>query len=166
MMPICAGQADRLVAQRRDRHRHQRHAHLLAGRQQHVHFAGGRLVGDFLGQVDQQIGVLAHGADDHDDLVAFQLGANGFSGRGEDLLAIGHAGAAKLLDDDRHGGKRDLGLSDWRSLRRLRLHPQPANSATICDSPQDFKMVAVAFCRWGGACRTVRTPLALVENAV
>ena len=33
------GEADRLVAQRMDGHGHQRHAHLLAGREEHVHFA-------------------------------------------------------------------------------------------------------------------------------
>ena len=97
------GQTDGLVAQRVDGHGHERHAHLLTGREQHVHFAGGRLVGDLTGQIDQPIGVFAHCADDHDDLVAFLLGTNGLSRRGEDLLAVGHAGAAELLDDDRHG---------------------------------------------------------------
>ncbi len=51
------------------------------------------------GQVDQQVGVVAHGADDHHHLVAFLLGANGLAGRGQDLLAVGDAGAAELLHD-------------------------------------------------------------------
>ena len=99
------GQADRLVPQRMDRHRHQRDAHLLAGRKQHVHLAGGRLVGDLFGQVDQQVGVLAHRADDHHHLMALLLGTDGLSRRGEDLLAVGNAGAAKLLDDNGHGNE-------------------------------------------------------------
>ena len=37
-----------------------------------------------------------------DDLVAFLLGTNGLAGRRQDLLAVGHAGTAELLNDDRH----------------------------------------------------------------
>ena len=55
-----------------DRHRHQRHAHLLAGRQQHVHFPRRRLVGDLLGQVDEHVRVVAHRADHHHHLVVLQ----------------------------------------------------------------------------------------------
>ena len=78
---LAAGEADRLVAQRVDRHRHQRDAHLLAGREEHVHLAGRRVVGDLLGQVDQDVGLLAHRADDHHDLVALLLGTNRPPGR-------------------------------------------------------------------------------------
>ena len=49
------------------------------------------------------VGVLAHGADDHHHLIAFASGADGLPRRGEDFLAVGHAGAAELLNDDRHG---------------------------------------------------------------
>ena len=38
---LGTGEADRFVAERVNGHRHQRHAHLLAGRQQHVHLAAG-----------------------------------------------------------------------------------------------------------------------------
>ena len=100
------------VAQRVNRHRHQRHADLLAGRQEHVHFPGRRLVGDLAGQVDQHVGVLAHGADDHHDLVPLALGANGLPRRGENLLDVGHARAAELLNDDGHG------LSNLQSVKR------------------------------------------------
>ena len=40
---LSAGQADRLMPERMDGHGHQRHADLLAGGEQHVHFAGRRL---------------------------------------------------------------------------------------------------------------------------
>ena len=96
-------QTDRLVPQRMDRHGHQRHADLFAGRQEHVHLPGRRLIGDLPGQVDQQVGIIAHGTDDHDDLVAFLLGPNGLSGCRENLLAVGDAGPTEFLDDDRHG---------------------------------------------------------------
>jgi len=94
------GETDHLVAQRIDCHRHQRHAHLLTRRKQHVHFPGRRPLGDLPGKIDQDVGVLAHRADNHHHLVAFLLGANCLTGRCQDLLAIGQACAAKLLDDD------------------------------------------------------------------
>ena len=37
---LGTGQADRLVAERLDRHREEGHAHLLARREEHVHLAG------------------------------------------------------------------------------------------------------------------------------
>ncbi len=44
-MPIWAPvRLTALMPQRVDGHRHQGHAHLLAGRQQHVHFAGRRAI--------------------------------------------------------------------------------------------------------------------------
>ena len=70
---LGAGQAHRLGTERMDRHRHQRDAHLLAGREQHIHLAAGGVVGDLLGQVDQLIGLVPHRAHDHHDLVALLL---------------------------------------------------------------------------------------------
>ena len=102
-MPICAaGEAHRLVPERMDRHRHQRDAHLLAGREQHVHLAGRRVVGDLLGEVDQVVGLVAHRADDHHDLVAVLLGANRPPGGRLNLFRIGDARAAEFLNDDSH----------------------------------------------------------------
>ena len=48
------------------------------------------------------IGLVAHGADDHHDLVALLLRANRFTGGGENLLAVGNAGAAEFLNNDGH----------------------------------------------------------------
>ncbi len=99
---LCTGEADGFGTERLDGHRHQRHADLLAGRKEHVHFAGVGAIGDLPGQIDQMIGLMAHRADDHHDLVALLLGANRFAGGGENFLAIGNAGAAEFLDNDGH----------------------------------------------------------------
>ena len=99
---LAAGEADRLGAERMDRHRHQRDAHLLAGREEHVHLAGRRVVGDLLGQVDEHVGLVAHRADDHHDLVAVLLGTNRPPRRGANLLRIGDTRAAEFLNDESH----------------------------------------------------------------
>ena len=57
---LGAGQADRLVPQRMNGHRHQRHAHLLAGRKQHVQLAGRGAFANFMGQGEQHVGILPH----------------------------------------------------------------------------------------------------------
>ena len=66
---LGAGEADGLFAKALDGHGHEGDGDLLAGRQQHVHLAGRRMIADFAGQVDQLIGGVAAGADDDDDLV-------------------------------------------------------------------------------------------------
>ena len=60
--------------------------------------AGG-VVGDLLGQVDQDIGLVAHRAHDHHDLVAILLGANRPAGGGSNLFRIGDTRAAEFLND-------------------------------------------------------------------
>ena len=59
---LRAGEADRLAPQRFDGHGHQRHAHLLAGREQHVHLAGRRMIGDLVRQIDEHVGIVPHRA--------------------------------------------------------------------------------------------------------
>ena len=108
---LRAGEADRLVAQRVDGHGHEGHAHLLARGEQHVHLASRGLVGDLPGQIDEHVGVVAHGADDDHDLVALLLGANGLAGGGQDFLAVGHARAAEFLHDDGHGQGAEINCS-------------------------------------------------------
>ncbi len=105
------GHAHCLVAQRLDRHRHQRHAHLLARREQHIHLARRRVVVDLVGQVDQHVGAVPHGADDHHHLVAVLMGANRLPRRGQNLFTVGNAGAAELLHNQRHG--RKLGMMNY-----------------------------------------------------
>ena len=60
--------------------------------------AGG-IVGDLLGQVDQYIGLMAHGANDHHDLVALLLGTDGTARGRPHLFRISDARAAEFLND-------------------------------------------------------------------
>ena len=60
------------------------------------------------------IGLMAHRADDHHDLVALLLGANGLAGGGQNFLAIGNAGAAEFLNDDGHW---EDGQCQWTVIR-------------------------------------------------
>ena len=52
------------------RHAQQGHGLALAGGDEHVHLAPGPDVGDVAGQAEQLVGLLAHGADHHDDVAA------------------------------------------------------------------------------------------------
>ncbi len=101
---LAPGQANRFGTEVVDRHRNQRDADLFAGAQQHVHFASRRMLADLSGQPQQSVGVLAHGADDHHDSMPLPLGANGLPRRSANLVDVGDAGAAELLNDQRHDG--------------------------------------------------------------
>ena len=96
---LRAGEAHGLGPERMNRHRHQRDAHLLAGREEHIHLAAGRVVGDLLREVDQHIGLMPHRADDHHDLVAILLRANRPPRRHTNLFRIGDTRAAEFLNN-------------------------------------------------------------------
>ena len=49
---LGTSKADGFVTQRMHGHRHQRHAHLFAGRKEHIHFASRGAVGNLMGQID------------------------------------------------------------------------------------------------------------------
>ena len=66
------------------------------------HLPRRRLLGNLAGQVDQHVGLLAHGADDHHHLMALLLRADRLAGGAHDLFTGGDAAAAELLDDERH----------------------------------------------------------------
>ena len=57
----------------------------------------------FAGQLDQLVGLVAAGADDHHDLVAGPLGRHGPRGRRPNLRRIRDARPAEFLNDQRHG---------------------------------------------------------------
>ena len=99
---LRSGEAHRLVAGGLDRHREQGHADLLAGGEEHVHLAGARSVGDLLGEVDEDVGLVAHGADHDDHLVARPVPRDRLVGGRLDLGCIGDTGAAELLHDEGH----------------------------------------------------------------
>ena len=65
-------------------------------------------------QIDQLVGAVAHGADDHHDLIALLLRADRLAGGREDLLAVGHAGAAEFLHDQSHSN--NASSNDSRQL--------------------------------------------------
>ena len=64
-----------------------------------------RAVVDLVSEVDQSVGVVTHRTDDHHNLIALLLGANGLSGSGQNFLRIGDTGPAEFLNDERHEGK-------------------------------------------------------------
>ena len=99
---LGAGQAHRLLAEGLDRHREQRHAHLLAGGEEHVHLAGAGALGDLLGEIDKDVGLVPHGTDHDDDLVPRLVPGHRFARRRHDLLRVGHARPAELLDHQGH----------------------------------------------------------------
>ena len=85
-MPIWPpGQADGRLAQILDGHRHQGDRLLLAGGQQHVHFAGeGVALTSSASSISSSV-LWPAGTDDHHDLVAGPLGGDGPGGRGPNL---------------------------------------------------------------------------------
>ena len=105
---LPAGEADRLVALGVDGHGHQCDGDLLAGGEELVHLAFGRVFvapaerADVFGELDQVVGRVAHGGDDDDDLVALFLGRDGPAGGAVDALGVGDTGAAEFLDDETH----------------------------------------------------------------
>ena len=84
------------------------------------------------------IGAVAHRADDHHDLVAFLLGADGLAGRGQNLLAVGHAGAAEFLNDDRHGGGCQGRVQGSKIAMLSRSHR--ALRSTSCIFPRKYRI--------------------------
>ncbi len=60
---------------------------------------------------DQLVGLLAHGADDDDDVVALPARAGDVVGDGADAVGVGDRRAAELLDDEGHGAGDGTGLT-------------------------------------------------------
>jgi len=122
---LAAGEADRAVALRADRHRHQGDGDLFTGCQQLIHLALGR--GDLgaadgahlLGQCDQVIGRIAHGADDDHDLVAALLRRHRPPGGAMNAFGVGDAAAAEFLyDQPMLGGPLEFSLDGPAMSRR------------------------------------------------
>ena len=99
-----ARQRNGLRAERLKRHRQERDRHLLARRQEHVHFACIliRILVDAVRELDEVIRRVAHGGHDHDDLVARLLLVQDPLGYIHDLFRGGNGAAAKFLYDKRH----------------------------------------------------------------
>ena len=102
------GQADRRDAERVERHRDERRALVLAGREQHVELARVGLVGDGRGEAEQLVGRVAHRGDDDDEVVAGGALARDPPGDALDPVGVGDRRATELLDDERGGMARGI----------------------------------------------------------
>ena len=88
---LAAGEAVGRDAQVVQRHAEEGGGLALAGGDEHVHLTAGPGARHLRRQVQQVVGLLAHGADDHHDLVAVAPGAGDVVGHGPDAVRVGHA---------------------------------------------------------------------------
>ena len=100
---LRTGQRDRRSARRVQRHREQRRGDRLAAAEQHVHLARRRIGGDAMGERDELVGGVTHGAHHHDDLGP---GIQRLADAARDSAQLHRrrdARSAVLLDDAGHG---------------------------------------------------------------
>ena len=81
---LAAGKGSRGDAALAQRHGQQRDRHLLAGGEQHIHFARIRFACDAGGEVDQSISVITHGRDNDGDTIAALAHGGDFRGHALD----------------------------------------------------------------------------------
>ena len=60
-----------------------------AGGEQHIHFAGGRVLGDLLGERNQLVGGVPAGRNNDQDLVAARVGLDRAASGGQGSLSAG-----------------------------------------------------------------------------
>jgi len=94
------GQADRRDAQAVERHRQQRRALVLAGRQENVELARVGLVGDGRGKAEELVGRIAHRRHDYDEIAPGRALTRDPTRHPLDAVGIGHGGSAIFLDDE------------------------------------------------------------------
>ncbi len=80
-------------------HGQQGNGDLLASGNDHVQFARNRLIADLFGQVDQAIGLAAHGGQNHHQIITRFAEFFDFVGHLLDALDRAHGGASKFLYD-------------------------------------------------------------------
>ena len=75
------------------------------------------------------------------------LGTNGLAGRGQDLLAVGHAGAAEFLNDDGHGRRMGIGVSERDEKLSLRETAYYGSQGRYCQSaiPRPWSLASGSF---------------------
>ena len=95
-------------------HAHERHGLAFTGRDEHVHLTARVDNRHLAGQPQQLVGLLAHGRDHEDHLVATPHGAGNVIGHLAHAIRIRDRGASELLDDECHGAPRYR-----RPMRRL-----------------------------------------------
>ena len=92
------------------RHGEQGHRDALTGGQEDVHLTGGRLRGQGAGHVEELVGGVAHGGDDHDDGVAGLARGDDALGDASHRLNVADGRAAVLLHDQCHVALLGAGL--------------------------------------------------------
>jgi hypothetical protein len=101
---LRAGERDGVHPQIVERHGHERHGHAFAGGHQHVQLAARRVWRDLVGERDQLVGGVAHGAHHHDHRVTRRARGGDARGHGADAIRSVHRRAAVFLDEDVHAG--------------------------------------------------------------
>ena len=123
---LRAGQGDRLVAQLVDGHRHKRGRDALAGGEEHVHLARGRVVGDLSRQLDEIVGGVSPGRDDCHHRVALFAGVDDAVGHPFHAGGISHRRTSELHHDDVRPLGFALRSADDDVLRAERVSRSPA----------------------------------------
>ena len=105
---LAARERDPLDPAGGERHAEKRHRDPLAGREQHVELPRRLDVAGLVGEPQQIVGRLSHGAHDHDDVVAVALRPGDVVGDGTDPVGVGDRGTPELLDDECHSADATL----------------------------------------------------------
>src|SRR5205807_4099734 len=114
-------QRDRLAPDGAQGHGQQRGGDHLAGADQLVHLPRRRVVVELMGEGDELVGGVAHGADHHDHAVAEPACALDPLGHPADALGGGDAAAPVLLDDVVHNAGGYASRSTRAPKLRTRL---------------------------------------------
>ena len=128
---LRAGEAHGVVAEAVDRHGEQGAADALAGGEEHVHLALGRVGGDLAGELEELVGGVATGAHDRADAVALLERGDDAPRHVADAGGVGDRRATVLLDDDRQGEPPKKTANESTrprlcgALRRPRGRPPP-----------------------------------------
>ena len=99
---LAPGEGGRLDAQLGQRHAQEGHGDPLPGADQHVVLTGRLDAAHAVGQPDEVVGRLAHGAHHGHHLDALPAGAGDVVGHGADAVGVADRGTPEFLDDHRH----------------------------------------------------------------
>ena len=126
---LRAGEGDGVVAQVVDGHGQQGRRDALAGGEEHVHLARGRVLGDLLGHLDELVGGVASGGDHRDHRVSRLAGIDDAVGHAFDAGGVGHRRTPELHHHDVGALGLALRPADDDVLRAERVSRKPRPSA-------------------------------------